>query len=104
MVILMYGSIECHINENNIHVCKSYLVTNDDKKRDLIHNLWEHMDGLRKHRTEKSMFNEWKAHNIFYQHGWWKERTADVDFEFHQKWYYKVGYWLVAHLMREKRN
>ena len=98
---LVYEGIEVTITEGNIHVHNSYLVTDDDKKRDLIHDLLENVAGLKEHRTEKSMLNEWKAHNIFYQHGWFKDHTADVDFEFKQKWYYKIGYWLVAHLMRE---
>lgn len=87
---------------NNIHIHNSYLVVDDDIKRVCINELLEKEKELCKHRTAKSLFYEWKTHNIFHQHGWWVERTADVDFEFHQKWHYKVAYWLIAHLMREK--
>ena len=88
--------------ENNIHIYNSYLVTDDDIKWCYINEILEKEPALREHRTAKSLFYEWKAHNIFHQHGWWVDHTADVDFEFHQKWYFKVAYWLVAHLMREK--
>lgn len=97
-----YNGIEFVVSDTNIHIFKSYLVNNDGVKKQVIDFLFDYVDRLAKYRSKKSMFNEWKAHNILHQHGWWVERTADVDFEFHQKWYHKVGYWLVAHLMREK--
>ena len=96
---MIYNGIKYEVSENNVHVINSYIVTNDNAKREFLKNLLRTTEGLK--RSEKSMLNEWKAHNIFYQHGWFQDHTADVDFEFKQKWYYKVGYWLVAHLMRE---
>ena len=97
-----FNGIDFVVSDTNIHVFKSHLVAGDGLKNEFIDFLLGFVEGLAENRTKKSLFNEWKAHNILYQYGLWKERTADVDFEFHQKWYYKIGYWLVAHLMREK--
>ena len=97
-----FNGIDFVVSDANIHVFNSHLIAGDDLKNEFIDFLFDFVEGLAENRTKKSMFNEWKAHNILYQYGLWKERTADVDFEFHQKWYHKVGYWLIAHLMREK--
>lgn len=94
--------IDYSVNGNNVHLVNSYLITDDTEKLAIIYFLLGKVDGLAEHRTAKSMLNEWKAHNIFYQHGWWQDHTADVDFEFKQKWFYKLAWWLVAHIMREK--
>lgn len=95
----MFNGIEYDVNTNNIHVHNSYVITNDCAKLCFIRHLLETVEGFK--RSEKGLLNEWKAHNIFYQHGWWIDHTADVDFEFKQKWYYKIIWWLVSHLMRE---
>lgn len=99
---MTYHSIEYDVSATNIHVHNSYTVTNDEAKKAFIKHLLETVEGLAEKRSEKSLLNEWKAHNIFYQHGWWQDHTADVDFEFKQKWFYKLAWWLVAHIMREK--
>ena len=38
------------------------------------------------------MVLEWAAHNMLYNLNIQRERTKDVDLDYPQKWYYKVGY------------
>lgn len=97
---MRYNGIEYNVSESNIHVFNSYIITNDEAKRVFIRHILE-TTAIK--RSEKSLFNEWKSHNIFYQHGWWQDHTADVDFEFKQKWWHKIAWWIVAHIMREKK-
>ena len=97
---MMYNGIEYNIGADNVHVCNSYVITNDEAKRVFIRHLLETVDGLK--RSEKSLFNEWKGHNVFYQRGWWKNHTADVDFEFKQNFVLKIIWCVVSHIFKEK--
>ena len=79
-------------------------MTCDKTKIDFInHFIKEHFLFLSK-RKMKSFLREWKAHNICYQHGWWKERTAEVDFEAKQNIFYKIGYWFICLFFKEKHE
>ena len=99
---MVYEDIEYSVSNNNVHVCNSYLV-NDDRTKDVfISHLLETVEGLKEHRSKKSLIDEWKAHNALYQRGKFVSHTKEVDFEFKQKWYYAVAYWIVARLLKEK--
>lgn len=99
-----YMGITFQVSSNNIHVVKSCEVHNHDIKREFIRHLFEVVPNLDQHRTPKSMFREWKAHNVLHQYNISVERTRDVDFEFKQKWYYKLGYWFIATFFKERDN
>ena len=99
---MIYRGIEYEAKGENIHVFNSYQVRNDEVKRDFIAHLLATTKGLVDCRSAQSMFNEWKAHNALYQRGKEVERTKDVDFEFHQKWYYAVGYWFLSKVLKER--
>ena len=48
------------------------------------------------HRSIKSMVNEWIAHNNLYRLGYKQDHTKSVDLDYPQKWYYRLGYWLLS--------
>ena len=49
-------------------------------------------------RSNFSMINEWRVHNLLYDLHYKRERTADVDLDYPQKWYIKLAYTLLSPL------
>lgn len=47
-------------------------------------------------RSEFSLINEWRAHNLLYTFGLFKKRTKDVDMEEPIKWYLEVIYFILS--------
>lgn len=47
-------------------------------------------------RSVNSVIREWKAHNLLYYLKLFPERTKHVDVEYIQKWYFKVGYFILS--------
>ena len=42
------------------------------------------------------MILEWEAHNFLYWLGINHDKTSDVDLDYPQPWYMKVGYWVLG--------
>lgn len=47
-------------------------------------------------RSERSLRLEWASHNLAYLLGYKPERTANVDLDYNQKWFEKIGYFLIG--------
>lgn len=47
-------------------------------------------------RSLKSYVREWRAHNRLYKLGLFKDRTKDVDLNVHEKWYRRLGYFILG--------
>lgn len=47
-------------------------------------------------RSDKSIRREWAAHNWAYSLGIKRDKTADVDLNFEQKWYTKLFYFVAG--------
>jgi hypothetical protein len=47
-------------------------------------------------RSDNSIRREWAAHNWAYSLGIKRDKTADVDLDFEQKWYVKLGYFIMG--------
>ena len=47
-------------------------------------------------RSDSSIKREWAAHNWAYSLGIKRDKTADVDLDFEQKWYVKLAYFIVG--------
>ena len=47
-------------------------------------------------RTIGSLRREWGAHNLAYSLGIKRNKAADVDLNFEQEWYEKLGYFIVG--------
>ena len=98
----IFEDIEYIVTDNNIHVFNSYLITDDRTKIVFINHLLETYETFAKMRNLKSLLKEWKAHNICYQHNWWRDRTRDVDFEFKQKVFHKIAFWFINLFFKER--
>ena len=47
-------------------------------------------------RTEKSLIHEWASHNLAYNLGIRRSKTADCDLNYEIKWYHKFAYGIVG--------
>ena len=47
-------------------------------------------------RSVNSLRREWAVHNWAYSLGIKRDKTADVDLDFEQKWYVKLAYFLAG--------
>ena len=47
-------------------------------------------------RSDNSIRREWALHNWAYSLGIKRDKTADVDLNFEQKWYEKLGYFIIG--------
>lgn len=96
--------IEIVVSEDNCQLKDSYKITDDDKKKEIIKSLIKTFPKIiSQNRTERNLFFEWKAHNILYQHNYEIKRTKSVDFEFNQSLKHRICFWLIAHLVKEKK-
>lgn len=90
------------VGEHGISIIDSFQVKDDDMKKEILTDICLNVEGLELCRTFKSMFREWKVHNIFYSRGWFKKRTKDTDLEYKQKRIVAWFYTIVSKLLKEK--
>lgn len=84
------------ITDNNLHIERSYRyykksfrdVFDWARTENPASNVWK--------RSFWSLEREWATHNALYALGIARERTADVDLNYPQKWYARVGYAIVG--------
>lgn len=88
------------VTKNNIHIPDSYKVRNVNTMRVVLHREEAlHPDcEVFLHRNKESLVREWRAHNRLYRLGIFKNRTKDVDLEWPQTWWMKVGYFILGAL------
>ena len=79
-------------SSNNIQLKSSFKVKKDDFERELLAMREEHPECLVWNRSIKSLKREWAAHNAFHALGVFRTKTADVDLDWPQKWFFRIGY------------
>lgn len=91
------------ITEHCVHIEDSYLITKRKKMKELFVELRKQMDDCGfvfasplDHRSDRSFIHEWVSHNNAYKLGYKRERTADVDLNWPQKWYVKILYFVCS--------
>ena len=91
------------ITPNNIHIEDSYRVVNPVDMKHVLNDTIDFlntnhitMDTPFNHRSICSMVSEWKTHNNLYTLNIQPERTKSIDLDWPQKWYYKLGYWILG--------
>ena len=87
------------ITDNNLHIYDSYAISKWEFRKHLL-NIWgKHIACPVFKRSIFSLSMEWAAHNFCYAIGYKRERTADVDLNYPQKWYARIGYAVVGVLV-----
>lgn len=86
------------ILENRIKIIDSYTMSDEEFGRaiDEIQSLYPEHIAFK--RSRKSMYLEWRAHNLLYRLGIKRSKTADVDLEYPQLWYMKIIYWILGRI------
>ena len=81
---------------DRVKLIDSYLIPKAKMSRELgmIRNL--HPTCRLWHRSEGSIKREWAAHTLAYNLGIKREKTADCDLNYEQKWYNKLAYGVVG--------
>ena len=81
---------------DRVKLFDSYAVSKKKFTKELnsIRNL--HPACLLWNRSESSLRREWAAHNLAYALGINRDKTKDADLNFEQKWYEKLGYFIVG--------
>lgn len=98
--IPIYG-LRVIISTNNIHIENSYIISKRKEMNYIINYLRDYMEIEHPEficpldfRSNISFLNEWITHNNLYVLNIHTDRTKDVDLDYPQNWYYKLGYWL----------
>lgn len=99
-----YKGVHISFGKGVVQIENSYRITDDSFKREVIKAICDLDTNLSEYRTFQSLLTEWKAHNILFQHKYKMERTKDVDFEYKLSKLHKIGFWLIAHFMRERND
>lgn len=88
----------------NTHIENSYRVKSKDDMSKILKAIRNRCVGdyaIHK-RTIKSMINEWRSHNLLYNIGIYKDRTASVDLDINSKWYISMAYSILSFLYFKK--
>ena len=84
--------MQYNITPTNIQLKSSFQVKKADFERELLAMREAHPESLVWNRSIKSLKREWAAHNAFHALGVFRKKTADVDLDWPQKWFFRVGY------------
>lgn len=83
----------CTVSKGNIHIQDSYKVETKKEMRAILEELYRKYPLIYPFkRSFRSLISEWRTHNRLYKWGYKRERTADVDLNYPQKWYVKIAY------------
>lgn len=91
--------IRYEIHMNTLSIPESYKIHKKSDMNDALNEIRHdneaaHYNILK--RTNKNMIREWRSHNLLYDLNIARRRTAQVDFEYPQKWYYKLAYGILS--------
>lgn len=81
------------VTKNNIHIENSYEIRNPFTMNDILNEIRKQYESdVLLYRSNWSLIREWITHNNLYILGYKREQTKDVDLNYPQKWYHKLGY------------
>lgn len=96
----MANIVRYDLSVGNLHIFDSYQYPGKDFRTILSDIKFQNPGAfLFKARCICGMCLEWATHNFLYKIGYQRERTQDVDLDYPQKWYYKIGYSVIGVLV-----
>ena len=87
------------ISPNNLQLKSSFEVKKKDFERELAAIREKFPDSQVWKRSLRSLRLEWATHNALHALRIFPSRTADTDFNYPQKWYFRLGYTLAGFLL-----
>lgn len=90
--------VEMTMSIDNIHIRNSYLI--QDREVMLYQIGYFRKVGGSKAllRSDKSLVNEWRAHNLLYDLHLFRSHTRDVDLDWPARWYTEAAYAILSFL------
>lgn len=88
--------MEISVSPNNIHINDSYKIKSKRDMLSVINKIRSTYQSDVLNRTDKSLLNEWAAHNLCYNFHLFRSHTKDVDLDCPQKKYLSVCYNIVG--------
>lgn len=88
--------MEISVSSNNIHINDSYKIKSKKDMLSIINKIRKTYQSDVLNRTDKSLLNEWGAHNLCYNLHLFRSHTADVDLDYPQKKYLSVCYDIIG--------
>lgn len=75
-----------NISDSNLHIENSYKIKNCQDMDYILNDIRKGYGNLKilKNRDNKSLIEEWGAHNLLYNMGLFKSHTKDVDLNYPQ--------------------
>lgn len=84
------------VTDDNVHIKDSYKVGGLKDMRYILAVLKSKYPSCKTFkRSELSLVNEWRAHNLLYTFGLFKSHTKDVDLDA-SKWYTEIIYFILS--------
>ena len=89
--------IKAIVGDNCVTIQNSYTIDKRMVMRDVLNDLRDNFSSaVFDNRGNISMIFEWVAHNNLYNLHICRSHTKDVDFEYPQKWYFKLAWFLLG--------
>ena len=86
------------ISPTDLQLKASFKVKKEAFERELAKIREEHPESLVWRRSVGSLKREWAAHNALHALGIFRSRTGDVDLNWPQPWYIRLGYAILGTL------
>lgn len=87
------------VNPNNIHLESSFRIPKEDFEHELKALREQYPDSLVWNRSMESLKLEWAAHNALHAIGIVRNRTADMDLNWPQPWFVRLGYAILGRVV-----
>lgn len=87
--------MEYIISKGNCKIINSYKITDKKVMLDFINKLREEHIEFQA-RTSLSYYREWKAHNILYKLGLFRDHTRDTDLNIDEKPSRRICYFIIS--------
>lgn len=84
--------VYCKFFNTYITLYNSYTIKSIKEMKEILNNI----PILRDHRSIISCLHEWRAHNLLYALGIYRNHTMHTDFNFEVKWYEKIVYFILS--------
>lgn len=86
------------IQNNNIHIQDSYLIHKKSEMNELLLTIKQEYPNLLvfEKRSINSLIREWRAHNLLYKLGLFKNRTKDVDLDIYETALRRICYFILS--------
>ena len=89
--------IKAIVSDSCVTIQNSYTVDSRCVMRDILNDLRnDFSSSVFDNRSNTSMIFEWVAHNNLYKLHICRSHTKDVDFEYPQKWYFRLAWFLLG--------